>query len=55
MKNANQATQTKQNRSFTQEMHLAFTEWVNRLPFIKKEAPKAPAGATQEDIPKKID
>ena len=39
MKNADQATQTKRNWSFTQEMHLAFTEWVNRLPFIKKDTP----------------
>lgn len=46
-KNAHQATQTQRTRSFTQEMHLVFAEWVNRLPFVQKNTPKAPGEEDQ--------
>jgi hypothetical protein len=42
MKKRAQATQRKESRSITQEMHQSFTEWVNKLPFIKKDIPKPP-------------
>jgi hypothetical protein len=49
MKDSNQATQKKESRSFTQEMHQAFTDWVNRLPFIKKDIPHSPERGDLED------
>ena len=49
MKDSNQATQKKESRSFTQEMHLAFTEWVNRLPFMKKDTSDPPVREDLED------
>jgi len=42
MKKHAQATQGKEIRSISQEMDQAFAEWVKKLPFIKKELPKAP-------------
>lgn len=49
-KNAQRATQTKRNRSFTQEMHLVFSEWVNRLPFVQKGTPKALREEDRDDV-----
>lgn len=55
MKKKSRASQTKPHRSFAQEMHLAFTEWVNRLPIIKKDAPKVPEGKDQKKISPPLD
>jgi len=44
-----QATQRKESRSFTQEMRQTFADWVNKLPFIKKDAPDPPEGEDLED------
>jgi hypothetical protein len=49
MNKSNQATQKKESRSFTQEMHQAFTDWVNRLPFIKKDIAYSPEREDLED------
>jgi hypothetical protein len=50
MKNGKQATQRKKSRSFTQEMHLVFSEWVNKLPFVQKETHKAPGEDNQDNV-----
>jgi hypothetical protein len=40
MKNNDQTTQSKTDRSFAQDMQQAFADWVKKLPFIKKGIPK---------------
>ena len=42
-----QTSQRKEPRSITQEMHQAFADWVNKLPFIREYLPKAP---NREDV-----
>jgi hypothetical protein len=43
MKDNDQTTKGKASRSFAQEMQLAFTDWVRKLPFIvKRNAPEDP-------------
>jgi hypothetical protein len=49
MKKRTQATQRRESRSVTQEMHQAFADWVNKLPFIKKDLRKAPNREDLED------
>jgi hypothetical protein len=34
MKNNDQTTQSKTDRSFAQDMQQAFADWVKKLPFI---------------------
>jgi hypothetical protein len=44
MKDNDQKSKGEANRSFAQEMQLAFTDWVQKLPFIaKRNLPKYPA------------
>jgi hypothetical protein len=49
MKKRTQATQNGESRSITQEMHQAFADWVNKLPFIKKDVPKTPHREVLDD------
>ena len=43
MKNNEQTAQGKAKQSFAQEMQLAFTDWVRKLPFIvKRNLPEDP-------------
>jgi hypothetical protein len=44
MKDNDQKSKGEANRSFAQEMQLAFTDWVQKLPFIaKRNLPEYPA------------
>jgi|WetSurSiteA1Bulk_404760.scaffolds.fasta_scaffold138694_2 hypothetical protein len=49
MKNDEQTTQSKSDRSFTQEMQQAFVDWVKKLPFIKQDVQKGPGRDVPED------
>jgi len=49
MKKRTEAMQRREGRSITQEMHQAFTDWVNKLPFIKKDVPKTPHREVLDD------
>jgi hypothetical protein len=49
MKNDEQATQGKTDRSFTQEMQQAFVDWVKKLPFIQRDIPKDPGRVVPEE------
>jgi hypothetical protein len=42
MKKHHQTTQRKRIRSFTQELHRAFADWVDQLPFMKSVIRKEP-------------
>jgi hypothetical protein len=51
MKNSDQTTQKKSDRSFAQEMHQAFLDWVNQLPFMKNDIPGSPGREARDETP----
>ena len=42
MKDNDQTTKGKASRSFAQEMQQAITDWVRKLPFLKRNIPEDP-------------
>ncbi len=51
MKEIERAAQTKKTLSITQELRQVFADWVDKLPFIKREIPKDAGRADTEDKP----
>jgi hypothetical protein len=50
MKNNDQTTKAKASRSFGQEMQQAFTDWVRKLPFLKRNVPEDPDLETSGEV-----
>ena len=45
------ATQAERSRSLKQEMRQVFTDWVSKLPFMKRESPQHSGGDSLEEKP----